>query len=352
MYQHLFGIVRTSVENQRVRIITTANPVGEGVDWIIERWSPWLDDADENPAKPGELRWYARIEGKDIRCESGKPFEHKGETIEPRSRTFIPALVVDNPYLNKDYISTLQLYPEPLRSQMLYGRWNAREIDDPYAVIKRAWVDEARKRWTEENPFPKSPLALGVDCAYGGQDHSVIARSHRTWFDRLIVKMGVETPDGKSLATFVAAEMMHGGNAMVDLVGYGSSAYDQLRDSGLSIVGINGGSTSEATDRGGQVHFANKRTEVYWRFREALDPAYGLDIRLPPDDILKSDLCAIHWELLKDKIRVEPKDKTKERIGRSPDRADAVVYAWAMAQQENSTASAIIHNHEYEISDW
>lgn len=350
-YQHLLAVTRTNVPNQRVRVIATANPVGEGVSWVIERWAAWLDRGHPNPAKPGEIRWFARIEGKDTEVENGEPFLYKGELIEPRSRTFIPALIVDNPHLNKDYVATLQSFPEPLRSQLLYGLWNAGDTDDPYQVIKRGWVDLAMKRWTEECPFPKDPLAMGVDVARGGEDKTVISRCRRTWFDRLIVKMGVETPDGKSVATLVVNELKDGGNTLIDLVGWGSSAYDQLKDSGYPVFGMNGSETSEATDRGGQVPLANRRTEVYWKLREALDPAYGIDIRLPPDDELRSELCAPHWEYMSGKIRVEPKEKTIERSGHSPNKADAVAYAWSMSQMGVMSRTAIIPNHEYVIGD-
>jgi hypothetical protein len=258
---------------------------------------------------------------------------------------------VDNPYLNKDYVATLQTYPEPLRSQLLYGKWNALDMDDPNQVIKRSWVDAAMKRWTEENPFPKRPLSMGVDPAHGGRDLTVVAKCYGSWFDRLITRLGVETPDGKSVATLVIANRGDSGNIMVDLVGYGAAAHEILRDAGLPVFGCNGGETSTATDHGGNISFANKRTEIYWKLREALDPTYGMDLRLPPDDELKSDLCAIKWEFVKDRIRVEPKELTKERIGRSPDRGDAVAYAWSMNSWDTMTGPAVTQNHEYTIYD-
>jgi hypothetical protein len=53
------------------------------------------------------------------------------------SRTFIPARLADNPYLGEDYRRTLNLLPEPLRSQLLYGDWKAGQIDDAYQLIPR-----------------------------------------------------------------------------------------------------------------------------------------------------------------------------------------------------------------------
>jgi hypothetical protein len=332
-------------------VIATANPVGEGVDWIIERWSAWLDSTHHNPAKPAELRWFARVDGKEIEIEDGTPFEHDGETIEPRSRTFIPALPVDNPYLNKDYISTLQLFPEPLRSQLLYGLWNAGDLDDPYQVNKRAWVDAAMKRWDETNPFPSAPLALGFDVSYGGMDQTVLARFHKTWCDRLIARKGVEVPDGKTAAALALNEMTHGGRCMIDGWGWGAAAYESLRDAGVSVECFVSGAASDMMDRSGQLKFLNKRTEVHWRLREALDPIYGINLRLPPDDELKADLCSIRWEQKGDKIMIEPKEKARDRTGRSPDKADAVAFAWAMVEQDATGKSSVIHNREYNILD-
>ena len=71
--------------------------------------------------------------------------------------------------------------------------------------------------------------------------------------------------------------------------------------------------------------------------REALDPAYGVDIALPPDPALQSDLTAPTYTVRPGeppKIYVESKTDIVKRLGRSPDRGDAVVYAWAAEPEE------------------
>jgi hypothetical protein len=56
--------------------------------------------------------------------------------ITPVSRTFIPSRVTDNYfYVKSGYIATLQSMPEPLRSQMLEGDFNAGVEDDEWQVI-------------------------------------------------------------------------------------------------------------------------------------------------------------------------------------------------------------------------
>src|SRR5262245_55772135 len=51
--------------------------------------------------------------------------------------------------------------------------------------------------------------------------------------------------------------------------------------------------------------------------------------RVPPDNKLKADLAARHWELTSRGIKLESKDDIRKRIGRSPSKGDAVVMAWA-----------------------
>jgi hypothetical protein len=65
-----------------------------------------------------------------------------------------------------------------------------------------------------------------------------------------------------------------------------------------------------------------------WRLREALDPDKGEHLALPPDTQLKADLCAPLWKLTAQGIQIELKDEIIKRIGRSPDRGDAVILAF------------------------
>jgi Terminase large subunit, T4likevirus-type, N-terminal len=137
-YLYLTAWARTTVPGQRVRTIACGNPPqnAEG-EWVLQRWAPWLDEQHPRPAHPGELRWFARIDGKDAEVEGPAPFVHHGEAIKPSSRTFIPARVEDNPYLlATDYVRRLQTMPEPLRSQLLFGDHAIGLADDEWQVIR------------------------------------------------------------------------------------------------------------------------------------------------------------------------------------------------------------------------
>ena len=93
---------------------------------------------------------------------------------------------------------------------------------------------------------------------------------------------------------------------------------------------MNASESSEAKDMAGVLGFVNQRAEWWWRTREALDPKSGQELALPPDSELRADLCAPRWKLTVRGIQIEAKDEIIKRIGRSPDRGDALVYAHAI----------------------
>jgi hypothetical protein len=347
-YAYMFMISRARSadgDGQRVRIVSSANWVGEHLDWIIKRWAPWLDPGHPNPAKPGELRWYYRLKGDEQEREApdATPIwdEPANDWVIPRSRTFIPAGLNDNPYLGDDYKASLQLLPEPLRSALLYGDLHATLTDDAYQVIPRAWVKAAMARWTPEPPESEAvkPLVVGCDVARGGDDKTVNAPRRGNWFDKLQKYPGRTTPDGQSVVALLSILLANGGSSNIDVIGVGASAYDQARDKQLQVIPVNFASKSYATDKSGRLKFINMRAECYWKFREALDPIGGENIALPPDQELEADLCAPRWAMQTNGIKIESKEDIVKRIGRSPDCGDAVVLAKAQGVTGSSLVS-------------
>lgn len=315
-YEFMFSRAR-SADNRRVRIVASANPVGDGIIWIMRRWRAWLID---ETAKPGEVRWYKRDEnGYDVETTEDDP--------DALSRTYIPAGLEDNPYLGDDYRRMLNALPEPLRSALLKGNWKAMLTDDAYQVIPRAWVKAAMSRWTPEPPETERgrSLIVGADVARGGDDKTVNAPRRGLWFDKLKKYPGRSTPDGQSVFALWAQFGKCTINA--DVIGIGSAAYD-LSKGKLNVNPINFAQGSDRTDKSGQLEFINKRAECYWFFREALDPSSEKKVALPPDPELEADLCAPRWSMQSNGIKIESKEDIKKRLGRSPDCADAVVMAW------------------------
>ncbi len=114
----------------------------------------------------------------------------------------------------------------------------------------------------------------------------------------------------------------------VDPIGVGASVLDHLEAFvGPRVIPVNGASASTETDFSGQLRFVNKRAEVWWKMREALDPTRPVKVALPRDQRLFADLAAPRYRVTARGIQVEPKEEIKRRLGRSPDRGDAVVLA-------------------------
>ena len=335
-FRFLCGWLRSTKPGQRCRVVAAGNPPTdpEG-EWVVQYWRPWLDDTHPNPAAPGELRWFAMVDGKETEIGSGDPFWHthsdsgKRELVIPLSRTFIPARVEDNPFLMAtNYRAKLQGLPEPLRSKMLYGDFQAGKADNPYQVIPTAWVQAAMERWKLREKPDVAMSSLGLDVARGGKDNTVLAPRYGNWFDKLQKFPGSDTPDGPAVATLAIQARRDKATVNVDVIGVGGSVVDHLKPViGTACIPLNGAEKSLATDKSGQLGFKNLRAEMYWFLREALDPVTGQDLALPPDRKLLIDLCAAHWKLTAQGIQVEAKEDIIKRIGHSPDDGDAVVYA-------------------------
>jgi hypothetical protein len=340
----LMGWLRsTDPAQSRCRALLTFNPptTAEG-RWIIQFFAPWLDRKHPNPAKPGELRYFATISEKDIEVPDGRVFVLDGvercydfdpllyeptEIIKPMSRTFIPSRVSDNPYLmGTNYVSVLQGLPEPLRSQMLKGDFMAGVEDDPWQLIPTAWVEAAQARWVDYYPKP-SMNSMGVDVARGGRDNTIIARRHGMWFDKALVYPGAQTPDGPSVAGLVVGALRDGAPIHIDVIGVGASPYDYLNTNGQHVIGVNVSEKATATDRSGRLRFLNQRSQYWWQMREALDPSNNEGIMLPPDPRLLADLCAPTWSVTASRVEVESREAIYKRIGRSPDWASAYILA-------------------------
>lgn len=327
----LTGWNRTTVAGQRCQTLLTFNPpLDDGGAWVVRFFAPWLDDKHPNPAQDGELRWFAMVAGKEIEC-GPEPFEHEGETITPRSRTFFHAALKDNPILAATgYGATIDAMPEPLRS-LLKGNFDAARITDPWQVIPTLWVRLAQERW-RNTPEPEGQAqVVGADPARGGGDQMVLAPLKSNWFAPLLTYPGASVPNGPTAAALLLPFITAGARIGIDVIGIGSSVYDSARaQEEASLVAVNFGEAAPAglRDKSGRFKFANVRAAAYWAMREALDPDNGQNVCLPDDPELLVDLCAPRFEVTTLGIRLESKDGIKERIGRSPDKGDAAVIAW------------------------
>lgn len=334
----LMGWRRTDRPGQRCRMVLASNPPLDSTgDWMIDFFAPWLNPVHPNPAKPGELRWFLPTDdGKDRECEQGDWVMVDGQKVYAHSRTFIPSKYTDNPYYNaEEYAASLAVLPPQVREILMTGNFMLARQDDPWQVMPLEWIRAAQERWTDKPPANVPMCAMGVDVAQGGTDETVIAIRHDGWFAPMAVSAGSETPDGPSVAGLVIRHRRDDAHVVVDMGGgYGGSAYDHLKENiGHEYVhAYKGAAGSMKRTQDKTLSFTNKRSETYWRFREALDPSQpgGSPVMLPHDPKLVADLTAPTFQVGPRGITVIAKEKLTEKLGRSPDRGDAVVMSWTV----------------------
>ncbi|HEU4752333.1 MAG TPA: hypothetical protein VFU47_04420 [Armatimonadota bacterium] len=206
------------------------------------------------------------------------------------------------------------------------GEFHASDED---SVIPLAWLEAAIERWhawdRAGRPSPGGPLWTGVDVGRGGDETVLAARDG--W------AVTLESNRRRDTMATVGLVQARDGRAIIDVIGLGAGVFDRLRELGARPLAYTGSGKTSARDRSGKFGFANVRSAAYWHLRELLDPAYEPTLALPDDDLMISDLTTPTWQVttgLPPKIQVEVKDKVVERLGRSPDRGDAVAMAlWA-----------------------
>lgn len=324
---------RSTNPNQRCRIVGATNgPTTPEGRWLLKRWAAWLDPKHPNPAKDGELRWYLTIDDNEQEVDGPGPYDVRGKMIRATSRTFIRSRLEDNPDLYETgYGDRLESLPEELRKVYREGDFTVGLKDLDYQVIPTAWVDLAMQRWTPQRPANVPMTCMAVDVAPGGGDKRVIAHRYNGWYGELNTKKEI---DKSGHATTAAVVQIRRDNCpvIVDLGGgYGGDAIAVMSHNGMDTHAYLGVSATTAKTKDGKMGFKNRRAEDLWAFREALDPDQdgGSCVALPPDPELRSDLCSYTWFLARQGgigiIQVESKEEIKARLGRSPDKGDAVV---------------------------
>lgn len=159
--------------------------------WVKRLIAPWVDRDFENRAEPGEERWFARIENEIVWVDEDWRYE-SGD--KPKSITFIPSSVYDNPKLlevNPEYVANLLSLPTVERERLLRGDWS---------VASGSFFDDFRRsgpgshvitpQYTPDNPPPHwyvfrggldwgydDPFAFAITARDGNQ-HAHILESY------------------------------------------------------------------------------------------------------------------------------------------------------------------------------
>lgn len=237
------------------------------------------------------------------------------------------------------------------------GTYRARVLgefpaSDDEGLFRADWLAAANRRHELEQLQEEAQAVVAVDPARYGPDATVCAvrRAHR--LEKLVEWRGASTVETADRVAQLAEEAgvtprrkpgpwrkgqeppdpRARGRIVVDAVGVGGGVADALSSRGFNVTEFNGG--ERPTDR----RFANRRAESYWRLRQELEDG---GLALPEDRKLADELLALRWSPTADgRIQLEGKEELRGRIGRSPDRADAV--AMAFSAETGAGASMMI----------
>jgi phage terminase large subunit len=248
------------------------------------------------------------------------------------------------------------------------------------ALPRKGWAEERRKAWGEESwiyqvrvlgnfakntkdavfnlgeveeaqlrelpgDSTKERVVIACDVARFGDDETVIAerignrvRIREHYIGQrppTATASGAQTGDVVETAGRIAEYAQQYPIAHVRLVvddtGVGGGVTDILRNSGWNVTAFNAGDQAFRPDL-----FPNRRSELWFEGAAQVE-----DLDLDPDDQLAADLTAPkRTHDLKQRRVVERKDETKKRLGRSPDRGDAVLLTIVPAQSLGAVVPA------------
>lgn len=194
-------------------------------------------------------------------------------------------------------------------------------VAEDNGLIPFQWVEAARER----SLAPGKDSELGVDVG-GGGDSSTIA--HRRGNVVRIVHED-HNPDTMHTCGQVIRFLRETGAscAKVDVIGIGRGVVDRAQELKAKVIGVNVGEASVGEDADA---YNNLRAELWWAVRERFERG-EIDID-PLDEDLAAELVSIKFKRLSSgKIQIESKDEAKRRGVASPNRADALMLAFAPA---------------------
>jgi hypothetical protein len=213
---------------------------------------------------------------------------------------------------------------EPSFAYMVLGRYPSAGEGQ---LISRAWCHIAMERYQNyvaihgAKPQRGMRPALGLDVAEFGKDQNALCRRYGGLVLPIEVWGGVDPTETAD----TAIDKYHEYKALrcaVDGTGVGSGVAPTMERHGCEAYSVKvASSPTFEVDEG---EFTQLRDQLWWLTRLWLrhDPT----AMLPPDDELIDELTTPTYDKgSKGKIKVMEKDEMKEKLGRSPDKAESLI---------------------------
>ncbi len=169
-----------------------------------------------------------------------------------------------------------------------------------------------------------SPLIIGLDIARFGDDETVFCFRRGRVCERFETHRKKDTVEVANMTTHII-KTYRPAKIFLDIGGQGAGVYDILCDRGFrSIVrGVYFGEKALNPNR-----YVNRRAEMWDAVKSWLSDTAS--VQLPNDTYILNDLTAVNKKYDKlGRLQLEEKDGIKRRLGRSPDRGDALALTFA-----------------------
>lgn len=238
-----------------------------------------------------------------------------------REIEFIEFEMTDS-FLPRSYYDKFDSAPNNWKQRYLYNNWSYG--DDDSSLFKYASLDRSHVTVLHD-----AVRYAALDVARFGTDRSVAA----IWQGKQLIDITVlKDKDDKITNTELArkyrdycrSNQVGYENACVDAVGNGGGVVDYLRENGFEVREFLAGAKSEG-------NYNNKRSETTHRLAMAFERGEAkLHDSCPYLSELKKELTMQSYASEDKVLKVESKDKIKDRLGMSPDIADAVIMAYSM----------------------
>lgn len=208
--------------------------------------------------------------------------------------------------------------------------------DNPYTTVPFAWASRCRYLELAQEP----PVEAGIDVGAGG-DRTVVYERRGPVAGR--VETFRDADPMRTIGRLVGKVNEWGVQKIkVDVIGIGWALYGRLRE--LSSVHNPAGARNGETTHGAEVvpvnfaasptsdgakQFVNLRAQVWWTIGREYSRLGRWDLTTVDDDTI-AELTSPAYEIMdsQGRIKIEAKDKVRDRLGRSPDTADALLLAF------------------------
>jgi len=201
----------------------------------------------------------------------------------------------------------------------VFGRFPQSSLNTLLGVDE---VRDAMKRHLRETDYNQSQKRLGVDCARFGDDRTIIFPRQGL---RAFKPVEMRNARSNEISARVMMAKSKWGSELEfidDTGGFGSGVVDSLIQSGVNPHAIH--FSGKAIDN----RYLNKRAEMWFNMAEWIKRGGAL----PDIPELVRELTTPTYYFQNGKFQLEPKDQIKERLGSSPDLADALCLTFALPE--------------------